>query len=537
MEDGYAVGRFKKLSVDRSFYLDQAELSASLTIPSLYPPNRDESGRRQTPQDLPAPFQNFGAYCVESLSSKFLTSTFPANQQYFRYEISEKTLDEAREMGAEPEEIIQLKAEIAKALSFRERAVGKYFEQSNLRVVVSEAFRHLIVGGNVLLHIPTDGTGARLISLPRYVVRRGPMGRVLEICIKESFDFDGLPASVRELSPYAEDDMKDRHDSEVSVYTHLQLDVDKKQFSVKQEAFGVCIPGSEGTVPEDNCPYIPLRFTTVEGEHYGRGYVETYRGSLNSLEVLRRAILENSAAAARMLWLVRPNGSTKVRNLARSENGAFVSGDTNDVSVLRMDKTADLSVAQSSSEILVKELSFAFLLNSSIQRSGERVTSTEIKFMANQIEATQAGIFSTLARTMQLPIVKRIEAILTKSGEITSIPKNTVEPTVIGGLAAIGRDTDMNKLRELTADFANAASILPEVVQYLNASTVAEKIVLNHSIPAEGLLKTPAEVAQAAQQQQQQQLMQQAMVEGTKAVPDIARDAMGNQMQQEQGEE
>ena len=531
---GNAEKRFKKLSGDRSFYLDQAEQSASLTIPSLFPPYRSNDGERQMPQDIPAPYQNFGAYAVESLSSKFLTATFPPNQSFFRYEIGESSLDEARAAGADDGQLAQMKAEAAKALAFRERSIGKWFEQSNLRVVVAEAFRHLVVGGNVLVHLPSDGTGARLFPLTRFVVRRGPMGRVLEIVVRESFDFDGLPANVRELAPYAPNAIETRRDEEVSVFTHLQLDVDTKKFFSKQEAFGHCIPGSEGEVPEKNCPWIPLRFTVVEGEHYGRGYVENYRGSLNSLEVLRRAILENSAAAARTLFMVRPNGSTKVRNLANAVNGAYVTGDANDVSVLRMDKMGDMGVASRSAETLINELSYAFLLNSAIQRNGERVTATEIRAMAQELEATQAGVWSTLAREMQLPIIKRIETILEKQGEITPLPKGVVEPTVVGGLAAIGRDSDLNKLRELTADFANAAQVMPEIVQYLNAAAVAEKIVLNHSVPAEGLLKTPAEVQQEQQQAQQQEMMQQAVGEATKAAPDLVRGGVAQAMEQQQ---
>lgn len=530
---GHAEKRFKKLQQSRNFYLDQAELSASLTIPSLFPPYRLDDAGRQTPQDLPAPYQNFGAYAVESLSSKFLTATFPPNQSFFRYEISESSLDEAREAGADNKQITEMKAEASKALAFRERSIGKWFEQSNLRVVVAEAFRHLVVGGNVLIHLPSDGTGARLFPLTRFVIRRGPMGRVLEIVIRETFDFDGLPANVRELAPYSPNSLETRRDEEVSVYTILQLDVDRNMFITKQEAFGHCIPGSEGEVPEKNSPWVPLRFTVVEGEHYGRGYVENYRGSLNSLEVLRRAILENSAAAARTLFMVRPNGSTKVRTLANAVNGAYVTGDASDVSVLRMDKMGDMGVASRSAETLINELSYAFLLNSAVQRNGERVTATEIRAMAQELEATQAGVWSTLAREMQLPIIKRIETILEKSREITPLPKGVVEPTVVGGLAAIGRDSDLNKLRELTADFANAAQVLPEIVQYLNAGAVAEKIVLNHSVPAEGLLKTPAEVAQEQQQAQQQAMMQQVMSEASKAAPDMVKGGMAQAMEQQ----
>ena len=146
--------------------------------------------------------------------------------------------------------------------------------------------------------------------------------------------------------------------------------------------------------------------------------------------------------------------------------------------------------------------------------------------MAANLEATQAGIWSTLSRTLQLPIVQRIETILEKSGEITPLPKDAISPTVIGGLAAIGRDSDLNKLRELTADFANAAGILPEIVEYLDAAVVAEKIVLNHSVPADGLLKSPQRVKEEQQQAQQQAMQEQMIAEASKAAPGVIEGAM-----------
>lgn len=524
--DGAAEKRFKKLQGDRDFYLQEAKISSSLTIPSLFPPDINPDGSSNAPQNLPSPYQSFGAYAVESLSSKFLMATFPPSSPWFRYEISERSLEEARTSGASEEEITQLRGEVAKALSYRESAIQKYFDASNLRVVVAEALRHLVTGGNALLWIPTDGSGSRLFSLSRYVVRRGPMGRVMELVIRETFDFDGLPADIRALAPYSDTDPKKYKDTEISVYTHLELDVDKKRYTKYQEVWGQRIPGSEGSFPEDNSPYIPLRFTTVEGESYGRGYVENYRGSLNSLEVLRRSILENSASAARALWLVRPNGTTKVRNLAKAANGAFITGDVNDVACLRQDKQADLSVAQQAADTLVKELEVAFLLGRSVSRPGERVTATEVRALAMDLDNVSGAVWSTLARECQLPIVRRIEQILEKQREITSLPKGTVQPTVIGGLAAIGRDTDMNKLRELTADFANAASVLPEVVQYLEPSVIAEKIVLGHSVPSQGLLKTPAQVQQEQQAAQQAAMQQQMVQEASKAAPGLVEQAV-----------
>ena len=62
----------------------------------------------------------------------------------------------------------------------------------------------------------------------------------------------------------------------------------------------------------------------IDGEDYGRGFIEEYLGDLRSLEALTQSIVPGSAASAKVLFLVRPNGTTKTANLAKAPNGAFL---------------------------------------------------------------------------------------------------------------------------------------------------------------------------------------------------------------------
>ena len=66
---------------------------------------------------------------------------------------------------------------------------------------------------------------------------------------------------------------------------------------------------------------VPLRFSTVDGEDYGRGRVEEFLGDLKSLEALSQAIIEGSAAAAKVVFTVSPSATTKPQSL---ENVAMV---------------------------------------------------------------------------------------------------------------------------------------------------------------------------------------------------------------------
>ena len=522
-ERGRASARYASLEDKRSYYLRQGELSASLTIPSLFPPFSD-SRDRTYPQDLPDPWQNFGAYAVESLASKYLVTSFPPQATFFRYEVTERSVQEARDSGLDDGAIATLRLESQQAVAARERAIVNEFDTGTYRVGLAEVFRQLIVAGNCLVNVPRGGGGLRIFHLNRYVVKRGPMGKLLELVVKEDSEWIALPKNIKELSENPEDNEAHR-DERVSIYTHVEYR--DGFYHSSQEAFGKTIPGSESRYPQDKSPWLALRFTTIEGEDYGRGFVEQYRGALNSLEVLRRAITENAAAAARTIFMVRPNGSTKVRNLQNTPNGGYVSGDANDVSVLRMDKQGDMMIAKDTAQQLVKELSFAFLLNSAVRRDAERVTAEEIRELAKELESTQGGVWSVLSQELQLPIVKRIEAILEARGDIKSLPRNTVEPIIVTGLQAIGRTQDLARIREMLQDLAAVAQLKPEVMQFIDARDLVTKIFIGHGIPEDGLLKTEEEVAEenaAAQKQAQQQAMQEQVMS---AIPGSIEKAVG----------
>ena len=83
----------------------------------------------------------------------------------------------------------------------------------------------------------------------------------------------------------------------------------------------------------------------VDGEDYGRSYVE-HLGDLVSLEGLTKAIVEGAICICKTLFMVSPNGTTRAKAIAESENGSIIEGNANDVSVLQVGKFPDFRVAQ-----------------------------------------------------------------------------------------------------------------------------------------------------------------------------------------------
>ena len=137
---------------------------------------------------------------------------------------------------------------------------------------------------------------------------------------------------------------------------------DNNRFIWHQEVYDKVVKGSQGKAPVDVNPWIPLRFNTVDGESYGRGRVGQFIGDLKSLEGLSQALVEGSAAAAKVVFTVSPSSTTKPSTLAAAGNGAIIQGRPDDIGVIQVGKTADFRTAYEMTRTLEARLSDAFRL-------------------------------------------------------------------------------------------------------------------------------------------------------------------------------
>jgi hypothetical protein len=298
---------------------------------------------------------------------------------------------------------------------------------------------------------------------------------------------------------------------------------------VYQEVKGIRVPGSDGDYPIDKSPWVPVRFSKIDGEDYGRGYVEEYLGDLKSLEGLTQAIVEGSAAAAKLVFLVNPNGTTDKADLASSENGAFVDGNVQDVNVLQLQKFNDFRVAHDTINGITERLSYAFMLNSAVQRSGDRVTAEEIRYMAGELEDGLGGIYSILSQEMQLPLVKRLMFAMERQKRLPALPDGTVSPVIVTGMEALGRGHDLNKLNIF---LQNLSPLGPQALaEYMNISDYITRVGTSLGIDMKGLIKSQEEVDAARQQAQEAQMMQQMAVPGMQEASKMMQQGMANENQ------
>ena len=493
-----ARDRYAQLTRGRSQFLDTAVECSRLTLPYLI---QEDLSSRPTHQKLHTPWQSVGSKCVVNLAAKLMLALLPPQTTFFKFQIRDDKL--GQEIPAE------IRSELDLSFSKMERMVMDYINASSDRVVVHQALKHLIVSGNALIFMNKDGL--KNFPLNRYVINRDGDGNVCEIVTKELISRRMLGLDLPDPLPNspAEDGNKtgaDDHD--VEVYTYVRLE-DNGRWVWHQEAFDKIIPGSRSTAPKNTSPWLVLRFNTVDGEDYGRGRVEEFLGDIRSLEGLSQALVEGSAAASKVVFLVSPSSTTKPKTIADAGNGAIVQGRPDDVGVIQVGKTADFRTAAEQINSLERRISDAFLL---LQvRQSERTTAEEVRLTQMELEQQLGGLFSLLTVEFLVPYLNRTLHILQRSQQLPKIPKDLVRPEIVAGVNALGRGQDQQSLVLFLQTLAQTMG--PEVIgQYLDPGEYIKRLAAAQGIDVLNLVKT-AETMEQERQQQLQQQMQMSMVD------------------------
>ena len=483
-----AKSSYDRLSSDRSQFLNSARQAADLTLPYLI---REDEHFTKGAVKLTTPWQSTGAKGVVTLASKLMLALLPPQTSFFKLQVNDINLPE--ELGPE------IRSELDLSFAKVERTIMESIAASTDRVVVHQALKHLVVAGNALIFMGKDGL--KLYPLNRYVVDRDGNGNVIEIVTKETISKKLLKKN------YPAFDLKnnwenvdDTTNDECDIYTHCTLD--NNRWVWHQEVYDQILPKSMGKAPVDANPWLVLRFNHVDGEVYGRGRVEEFMGDLKSLEALSQAMVEGSAAAAKVVFTVSPSSTTKPATLAKAGNGAIIQGRPDDIGVIQVGKTADFQTAYQMIGSLTQRLSEAFLIMN--VRDSERTTAEEVRMTQLELEQQLGGLFSLLTVEFLVPYLNRKLSVAQKTGEIPRLPKgDIVKPTIVAGINALGRGQDRESLGQFLQIIAQ--TIGPEAIgQFINTDEVIKRLAAASGIDVLNLVKSMEE-----QQSEQQQAMQQ----------------------------
>ena len=516
-----AKERYDYLASDRSQFLNEAEDASKLTLPYLI---RGHEENTKGMKQLKTPWQSVGAKGVVALASKLSLSLVPPQTSFFKLQLDESQLGEQFSP--------QIKSELDLSFAKVERTILEIIAASDDRVVIHQALQHLVVGGNALIFMGKDNL--KLYPLNRFVIERDGNGQVIEIVTRERIN----KKLIEKYLPkdYEEDNVveEEPHESEeCDVYTHVTRE--NNRFVWHQEVYGNVLDESFSKAPVDATPWLPLRFNTVDGEPYGRGRVGQFIGDLKSLEALSQALVEGSAAAAKVVFTVSPSSTTKPQTLAAAGNGAIVQGRPDDIGVVQVGKTADFRTAYELMGQLERRLNEAFLILS--VRDSERTTAQEVQMTQLELEQQLGGLFGLLTVEFLVPYLNRKLNVLQKTGEIPRIPKDIVKPTIVAGINSLGRGQDVQALGQFLQTIAQTMG--PEAIQqYINPEEVVKRLAAAQGIDVLNLVKSMQEVQQERQQAQEQAMMmeeqkQQAAMAGAPMNDPSKNPALAAQLEQQ----
>ena len=514
-----AKSRYDRLSSNRSQFLNSARQAADLTLPYLI---REDELTSKTNLRLPQPWQSTGAKGVVTLASKLMLALLPPQTSFFKLQVNDINLPQ--ELGPE------IRSELDLSMAKIERTIMESIAESGDRVVVHQALKHLVVAGNALVFMSKEGL--KLYPLNRYVVDRDGNGNVIEIVTKETVSKKLVKNFYPDLMKPGVVDDTTMPDDECIIYTHVTRD--NNRWVWHQEMFDEVLPKSQGKSPIDANPWLVLRFNHVDGEVYGRGRVEEFLGDLKSLEALSQAIVEGSAAAAKVVFTVAPSSTTKPQTLAKAGNGAIIQGRPDDIGVVQVGKTADFQTAYQMIGSLTQRLNEAFLILN--VRNSERTTAEEVRMTQLELEQQLGGLFSLLTVEFLIPYLNRKLNVAQKTGEIPRLPKGgIIRPTIVAGINALGRGQDRESLGQFLTVIAQTMG--PEAIgQFINPDEVIKRLAAASGIDVLNLVKSMDELQAEQQQamQQQEAMMMQQQAPQMAAVEQKREQAAMEMMQQEQ---
>lgn len=492
IDETSAKERFNKLDNDRNSVLTRARACSALTIPSVLPAD----GHTET-TDLATPYQALGARLVNNLSSKLLLSLLPPNTSFFRLIVSDDVKETlSQSPGKSNQEPGGALSEVEASLVKVEQQILKQIEREALRVPTFEAIKSLVITGNALCY--KTEANLDVYKLNDYVVLRDFSGTVIEIITRAVAVRDSLPQEI--IDALGEDIPED---GKVNIYTRAVFK--NGTWYEYQTVEDLLVEGSETEYSDPTkFPYIPLRWTAISGENYGRGLVEQYLGDFRSLEGLYQLLIESSAVQARTIFGKKPGSLVDIDELNNADNGAVVYGDLeNDVTTLRVDKNSDLQVPMNMIQDLTRRLEQAFLVASSVARQSERTTATEIRYMASDLEEALGGVYSVLSLEYQRPL-----AYLLLAQSKVNLKSLGLDAVIVTGVEALGRNNELDKLRQFNSFLQELGN--PEMVlARLNIDNYIATIGSSLGLDTSNLIKSQGQMQQEQQASQQQQLEMQ----------------------------
>lgn len=490
--------RFSLLDSLRAESLAVARECAALTKPLVVPPSGHVPGGKTY-----QPKSSLGGRLVSNLVSQLLLILFPPGISHFKIDLESLDVRELSK-GYKLEDGKTMHDAMRETFVTLENTAAQLLETSGLREKLRMILSQLVVAGNSC-YLERD-EDLVLIPIPDWVCTRSCSGDLLEVIYREYLpvsENSGIPVTAKELN-----------DGLVTRYTRCYLKGDRWYIDLYKGSEQ--LPYAELEVLKKDFKVECATWELAAGEDYGRGAVEESLGDIRTYDSGTDIVNQSATALAKVLFLVRPNGSTKASDVALAENTEIITGDANDVTVIQASKVYDMSSYISFLTQIKQALDMAFMMPDTLRRQGERVTAEEIRRMAAEFEKARGGTYNTLASSLQRPVAKLLLRMMFKAGTF-KIKLSDIIPVVNTGLQGLGRNLE----HENFIMFLQELSLLPGAINRINVDQGTSRLATLRNLEIAKLLKTPAEVMSETQDNETNELARQVG-------PDIIKGALTN---------
>lgn len=442
-----AASQWTRLDGLRGSFMSKVELCCKLTLPRLWV---DEGMDNQPALDSTSDHQSFGALALNHMSNRTMMVLFPPTRTFFRLDAADKLQALAEQLSIDPQQV-------QSALSEAETKGMRFMEKSGQRHKLNYAVQLLLATGNSLL--VDEGNHLRVLSLRYYVVSFTRKGHLKELIIKENYLFDELDDEVQEVLGH-----KFKAESRVDFFKWVRR---RSGGSYEETQWvGNNMLGDDfksNWKSEEDLPYKPLAWNRPDNRDYGNGLVEDYLRDFIALSAISQSTTEGGVQSCESRILVNPAGVMKVDDWTTSVNGQALPGVESDAINVPLGNPSGVQIALNLEERRERRLSQAFMLNSNMVRDAERVTTYELRMMAQEMETQHGGSYSALATSFQ-PFVAQWCLRNAK------IPPwiHGGNMTVATGLEALGRNGDIDNLRMAFQDLAETRQLPQNVLERID---------------------------------------------------------------------
>lgn len=452
---------------ERETLLAQFEQYAAWTIPALFPPENITGG-----EEVQLDYQSFGAQAVNNLANKIVTTLFHPTRPFFKAQAPQEYVEQSGRS------ITDIDAD----LSGLEKKCMVQFAERDGRTVATDLAMQLIVTGNGMLQMQ-QGQVYRHFTYRDYDASFDVWGELTTCIVREWINVNTLSKKHCDICMH----YGKRKDDMVEVFTGIRR-IAMNHYVVWQEIENFHVLSEDyGVYSKDTLPWKPQRWLTVPGRQAGVGLLEQMSGDFHTLSCMSEAELDLIAIMCDIKSIVKPGGSTKIKDLNEAQPGSYVAGNPDDIKSHMHDVSKQMGILDGKMQGLIRRLSQMFLLNSNAIRDAERVTAEEVRYIAQELDQVHGGVYSRVARTLQRPIAKdllRNESPLFKN----------FKPLIITGLESLSRMSELDSYRGFIQDMTNVGQALqgPHGA-WINKEKLTKKFASGWGIDINEVVYTPQE--------------------------------------------